>query len=352
MDEILFSIVVPVYNVEDYLKDCLDSIIKQCRTDDFKCEVILVDDGSTDTSGKICDSYKSMNQELIDVYHNKNQGLLLTRRCGFANAKGKYIVNCDSDDLLEYNMLSEVANIIKQLGEPDVIMFNYNMYDGVNKTIEFENIFSDSGVSVVDKEDVLKEYMINHSIVSMCGKVCKRECYEINKDYMEFSGVGTGEDTLQSIEIFSNANSFVYINQALYNYRIGSGMTRRFDDNYYFTFKHILEMIRDKKNVWNFKYFDFNELYSIKVLQTVGRAITQSRYNDWKNRSEHIMYLKKIRSDDMFIENIRYLKLKLVKNHLQKDHYILLSLFDYRLYWIIVLLLNIKNYVEKLKSKG
>ena len=111
------------------------------------------------------------------------------------------------------------------------------------------------------------------------------------------SYIGNGEDTLQSIEIYGRAKSYVYLNKSLYNYRIGSGMTRKFDLNYYKGFKAVLEVIRNQKSNWNVN--DFDRLFSIKVLQTVGRAITQSRYNIWKSKKEHIKYLRDIREDDM-----------------------------------------------------
>ena len=93
------------------------------------------------------------------------------------------------------------------------------------------------------------------------------------KDYNNFSKISTGEDTLQSIEIYSNAKTFVYVNESLYDYRCGSGMTRKFDRDYYFTFKLIFEQINNKKEEW--KIDDFDELFAIKILQTTGRAITQ-----------------------------------------------------------------------------
>ena len=96
----LFSIVVPVYNVEKYLEECLDSIMSQAMEIEEGCEVILVDDGSTDSSGEICDRYCKIYQGIIRVFHNTNHGLLYTRRFGYKQTCGEYIVNCDSDDCL------------------------------------------------------------------------------------------------------------------------------------------------------------------------------------------------------------------------------------------------------------
>ena len=210
----LFSIVIPVYNVEKYLDECMQSILQQTKTINDDCEILLIDDGSTDKSALICDNYAKQYPNIIKVFHKENQGLLATRRYGFQKSSGAYIINCDSDDFLENKMLKLVKQIIIKYKNPDVILMNYYRYDGKNKTIEYKNVFSDKQDSYVLKETVLREYMSDHSIVSMCEKVVKRSCIEVNRDYAEYGRLSTGEDTLQSIEIFSKASTFVYLNEA------------------------------------------------------------------------------------------------------------------------------------------
>ena len=104
----LFSIVIPVYNVEQYLNECVDSILSQMNDINNDCEILLVDDGSTDGSGRRCDKYQRENSEIIKVFHKKNEGLLATRRFGYKKASGDYIINCDSDDMLECGMLLKI----------------------------------------------------------------------------------------------------------------------------------------------------------------------------------------------------------------------------------------------------
>ena len=90
----LFSIVVPVYNVELYIDECMKSLLGQSFK---KFEIILVDDGSTDSSGKKCDYYASLDSR-VKVIHKRNEGLLLARRTGLKECQGEYILHCDSDD--------------------------------------------------------------------------------------------------------------------------------------------------------------------------------------------------------------------------------------------------------------
>ena len=112
--------------------------------------------------------------------------------------------------------------------------------------------------------------------------------------------------------------------------------------NYYKGFKAVLEVIRNQKSNWNVN--DFDRLFSIKVLQTAGRAITQSRYNIWKSKKEHIKYLRDIREDDMLKEAVPYIMRDC--SNLQKSHLLFLVLLKYRMYYLICILLSMKNNVE------
>ncbi len=341
-DNMLFSIVIPVYNVEKYLNECVESILTQLESIENDCEILLIDDGSTDKSARICDDYASRFPRLIKVYHKRNEGLLLTRRYGFRKASGKYIVNCDSDDLIEPNMLRIVRDIIYKYDDPDIIIINYNKYNDVKKTIAFENIFTNEHACLVNKQDLLREFMLGHSVVSVCGKIVKNSCINIDMDYSEFGRLSTGEDTLQSIEFFSNAKTCVYLNEALYDYRCSSGMTAKFDANYYFTFKMIFGAIQKQRDNWRLS--NFEELFAIKVLQTAGRAITQSRLKKWDSFLNHKKYLQEICKDDLLNDNMKYIGESM--KYLQFDHYILLILLKRRLYSMIIVLLYCKNLLE------
>lgn len=346
----LFSVVIPVYNVEKYLDKCICSILGQSNTIDNDLEILLVDDGSTDKSGSICDDYENKYPNLIRVFHKENQGLLATRRYGFKRTRGEYIVNCDSDDLLEPDMLLKLKKIINKYADPDIILFNYNYMIGDSKEIAYKNIFSLGPDIRMDKNSVLETFLKDHSVVSLCTKIYKRSCIDIDRDYSSFYRVLNGEDSLQSIELYNKAETFVYINDALYDYRIGSGMTRRFDKNYYIGFKAVLEQIRNQKNNW--VVCEFEKLFSVKVMQTVGRAITQSRYSLWKSYTQQKEYMKNIRDDDMVDDALSYLPS--IKGYLQTDHYYLLMLLKFRLFFLICMLLRVKNIlclIERGKDK-
>lgn len=112
----LFTIIVPVYNVEQYLEECVTSLIMQ-NYDDY--EIILVDDGSTDKSGKMCDDFALQNSR-IKVIHQENGGLSRARNTGILNSNGEYLVFVDSDDWIESNSLYGFSEIINK-SHPEVI---------------------------------------------------------------------------------------------------------------------------------------------------------------------------------------------------------------------------------------
>lgn len=102
--EILISVIIPVYNVEKYLRRCVDSVLGQTY---HNMEIILIDDGSTDCSGKICDQYLK-EDERIAVYHKKNEGLGLSRNFGIRHSHGAYLMFVDSDDYIESHMVKDL----------------------------------------------------------------------------------------------------------------------------------------------------------------------------------------------------------------------------------------------------
>lgn len=336
----LFSIVIPVYNVEQYLPECLDSIIAQDVMHTGKGEIILVDDGSTDKSGAICDAYAKKYAGMISVFHNENRGLLRTRRFGYEHAQGKYIINCDSDDSLERDALSCLLE--KMETNVDVIIFNGHIYDGINKSPFFQHVF-DSVDGVIKKEDVLAEFLSGHRIVSLCLKCYKKACIDLNFDYQVYTEISNGEDTLQSIEIFTNAESFCYVDKCLYNYRQASGMTAKFDPNYYRAFLSIIGRIESCKERWRIGKFD--ELVALKYFQSTGRAITQIRYAKKFGFVFVAKYLKEIRNCSSYRKYSACMGA--VSDRLQNSHRFVLTLLNKRLYGLIFGLL----WVSRLKNR-
>lgn len=211
-----FSVLIPVYNVERYLESCLKSVLAQTFPD---YEIILVDDGSQDSSGRICDTYADRYPGRIQVYHKQNQGLLSARRVALQAAKGKYICFLDSDDCWVENTLKRLHEIIEETNS-DVVLFRWNRIDENGKVLSetTQGVFTHTGP--VEKKAVFEKMLSTTGMNSLCTKCCKRELFDVEADYCQYYALQNGEDLLQSLPVLYQAYSFYYLNEVLYQYRI------------------------------------------------------------------------------------------------------------------------------------
>lgn len=209
------SVIVPVYNVEDVLHYCIDSILKQTYN---SFELILVDDGSTDESGEICDKYASVNNN-VSVIHIKNEGVSKARNTGIQNAKGDYICFVDSDDYISENYLEELIKTKNAFHEYDNIWCGFQTVDGYDTPSVLQKIiFSDD--STVSKSSI-KQIMTLHEKWLDSGPVCKLYCLKIIKDNdLKFpEDISLGEDLIFNFHYLDCTNGkILVINSCLYNY--------------------------------------------------------------------------------------------------------------------------------------
>ena len=208
MEEVLITVVVPVYKVEKYLKKCIDSIIKQTYKN---LDIILVDDGSPDKCGKICDNY-SKKDSRITVIHKENGGLSDARNVGIKKAKGDYITFIDSDDYIDNNYVETLYKYIKIdnadlcIGSHRVIYPNGTIIDkstnkffSSNSELILEKILYDDGVDL-----------------SAWGKLYKTRLF---RD-IEFPVGRLFEDAATTYKLVDKANKIYVCSIPLYNYII------------------------------------------------------------------------------------------------------------------------------------
>ena len=213
-----FSFLVPVYNVEKYLDRCMESLLCQ-KGAGF--EIILLDDGSTDNSGEICDRYAKEYPDIVRVIHKENEGLLMTRRRGFKEAKGEWFICIDSDDYANEGLLQNVVSAIEKY-DPDMVMYNFEY---VNDEGEVSKSRLDiDNESVYEKDNKLEIYsyrLLCDDINNMWSKAIKREILDIDKDYSDCGIRNMCEDAYQVLPLFTNAEKIVYLSKPLYRYRKG-----------------------------------------------------------------------------------------------------------------------------------
>ncbi len=216
-NDIMFSVIVPVYNVEGYLKECVDSILNQSYCD---YEVILVDDGSTDRSGVICDEYAQCSDK-IKVIHKENGGLSSARNAGIDAAKGNYVLFIDSDDFYcDEQCFYKFAQIISE-EKPDFLMYKHGKYFGDDSVIDF---YGDYDIENI-KEDkaAIFQYMVKEhkQLACACNKIVRRALLLEEELYFELGTIG--EDICWTVELFEAANKISYINIMPYMYRQSRG---------------------------------------------------------------------------------------------------------------------------------
>lgn len=209
MGEPLVSIVVPVYNVKKYLKKCVNSICEQSYTN---LEIILVDDGSPDKSGLICDQL-SQNDKRISVIHKINGGLSDARNAGIKEAHGQYISFIDSDDWVEKDTIkTAVENIISNNAELAIWGFSADVVDENEKLIN-SSVFSGEGLCKKDEYLMLEKT----PFCAMRGYAWnKLFCLDIiNSKNMYFpTGVSLVEDTVFNADYFTACKTLAFIDYA------------------------------------------------------------------------------------------------------------------------------------------
>lgn len=225
----LLSIIVPIYNVEQYLDRCIQSILNQTYQN---LEIILVDDGATDCSGAIADSYAAKDKR-IKVFHKENGGLSDARNYGLEHVTGDYILFIDSDDFI-VNIMCERLITVASSNNADIVSCNYYIYRG-DDDISIHTMSVQDDKRTFTGMDMLRYYLLkteSFDLNVVWNKIFKLDLFN-GVEPVRFPKGRVQEDNFTIFRLFLNANSIVTVNEPLYYYvqRAGSIManfTRRF----------------------------------------------------------------------------------------------------------------------------
>ena len=248
----LISIIIPIYNTENYLAECLESIINQTY---YNLEVLLIDDGSTDNSGRICDDYAQKDTR-IKVIHKENGGVSSARNIGLDLARGEYLVFIDSDDFVDEDYIKKMYDGLK-INDADVLFCKHAQYiNGEIKHVQ-ENFPSNLTVDFKDKnfvEFILRSISAkNHIFIGSTRILYKKSSI---RNIRFHCGIKISEDVLFSIKILLGVRKIAFINDCLYFYRQREGSAiYSYRKNYlqsqlnlFYELKKIFERFRDKKS--------------------------------------------------------------------------------------------------------
>ena len=232
----LVSIIIPVYNVEEYLRECVDSVINQTYKN---LEIILVDDGSTDSSGRICDEYAATDNR-ITVIHQKNAGQSSARNNGLSIATGKYIYFPDSDDYIEINSIEKL--IEKTVSDnADFVYFDaVSFLQTIDNKLDKQTYLRNKEYPTGNGLKVLESLIINNDYH------CSIPLMFFKKSFFEYSQLKllSGfiyEDMLFGFQAYCEAKTVAHLNEALYfrRYRSNSTMTSNKTKKHFISIKKI-----------------------------------------------------------------------------------------------------------------
>ena len=301
----IVSVIVPVYNVECYLHQCVDSLLEQTYQ---ALDIVLVDDGSTDTSGKICDVYAERDSRVRTI-HKTNGGGASARECGISQAIGEYIMMVDGDDWLHSDTIEQCVAIAKRYNV-DCVLFTYvKEYPKASVPVQ---IMGQYGIIRGEEAEqkvyrrlfgLLGEELDNparmDSIVSCCMKLYKINLAKEGR-YFDVKLVGSSEDALFNMYALNGCKNFYYLNQPFYHYRkndksITNTYRPQLVEQWNTLFEIIAEIIKEK---------ELSEEYVDALHNRIALSIVGIGMNELANKKqscwEHIINIRKYLSSESY----------------------------------------------------
>ena len=297
----LFSVLIPVYNTSKYLDECIQSVLSQTEKD---YEIVLVDDGSTDNSGEICDGYAEQ-YPFIRVIHKENEGLMMTRRRGFKEANGEYFICLDSDDYLCDN--EALAKIKKMIVEKccDLVIYNYFM-EKEEREKDKEIVLFDLPNNFVFEEEkgILYERLISGGFFNpIVIKASRKSIVDVEEDYSVWCKQmykSQGEDLFQSMPILNNAKRVGYIRDVLYYYRWNGGsISRNLRFEFYYAYKTIFQREDEYIKIWNIDNDVIQKNLTNRIKMIMSILVYCYNHND--DRKSWLKFVDELSRDEFFV---------------------------------------------------
>lgn len=312
-----FSVIIPIYNAEKTLHISVDSIIEQTYSD---WELILVNDGSRDSSLSICQKYASADSRIV-VIDQDNSGAGATRNRGIKEAKGDYLVFCDADDFYEKTALEIFAKAIEETSA-DLVICSYNEYKLIDekKTIirskSIEPLFLDDAYEI--KRKYIELYKQSLITAPWC-KAYKRKV--IIENNVQFADLRRCEDNIFNLNCYEYINSLAVVSDAVYNYQTpeASIYLKKFPVDMFDINKEVYTSIKNKLDKWAVLDSEAISYFDSRFVRDTAIILRLNYQNNWnlsrKNRSimaKKILndqYLNKAEKSNIYEKTNRYIAL-------------------------------------------
>ncbi len=315
----LLSILIPVYNTGKYLKDLLENLLGQI---DERCEIILLNDGSTDDSLSICEAFQKENSGLIRLITRENRGLINTRRDLLNASVGEWIWHIDSDDNVTKDAVSSLISILETT-DCDMILFDM-FYKLNGHTVRNHQLNCDNyTVFTSDNKYLLYKKLIEGSINNLCNKAFRRSTVDFDKDYKPFYDVYNAEDCLQVMPVLTSARKIMYLKKALYIYDIGNldSITHTFSEKVYTSLLKVWKEKRRYVVLWGL-WEKYSRLYYTECANSACRFLSYYVLSKQIENKNIQAFFEQVLGDDVFGESIRLCK----TSFLQKNYVLIKAL--------------------------
>lgn len=264
------SVIVPVYNAERWLRKCLDSLLAQTFVD---FELILIDDGSPDGCGGICDRYAAMDNRVM-VIHQPNGGVSKARQTGIEVARGEYVIHCDPDDWVEPEMLAGLYAEAKA-GDADMVICDYSIDDRTGIHVQSQ----DPGE--LTPANLLRKFLSHQLNGSCCNKLVRRACYGFPYEIRFTPGHLTyGEDLLFNCRLaHASIKSVAYLPKAFYHYCIQNegSLTHKKDNK---RIDSVITIVDEIKRFLNIEEYDHLQSLTVEIMPFL---FENRRFGELKN---------------------------------------------------------------------
>lgn len=301
------SVIVPVYNGMPYLKDCLDSLVSQTLED---IEIIIIDDGSTDESGRIADEYADKFSH-VQVFHQENKGLYETRKIGLKKASGEYVGWVDADDFVNPTMFEKLyQNAIT--GNSDLVYCDYSFYPEKVGTKEkwFRPYLGEKDVDFIERNNQPWNKIVKRSLLEELGigdlfPLCFDEAY---------------------IKVLIYAENPIFVNEQLYYYRVGEGSMSssytnvRHYENFIIASENLKKEMKSDSDYWN-QYFEYRIIYyTLMSMLVAANSGDKEEYKQLKAKLNACKYKKNIHLDNILKTNFGSIKAFAIKNLISENY--------------------------------
>lgn len=295
----LISVIVPIYNQEKYVAECLTSLFSQATE---RVEFILIDDGSTDKSAAICADHMSRSDANARLLRQANQGLLKTREIGLAQTTGEYVLFVDSDDCLLDGALSALIQVLDAHG-PDVVLFNATS-DRTGRTPLFSYPFQDGAAFAgEDKYPLYRLLCCTDKLNNIWAKCVRRTLFDDEELYRDIEGISNGEDLYQSLVLIDRARDVLFLDRVLYYYRVtNASMSHSYNPRHFASEKKVCARRLRYAEKWDrngSELVDGANIWICKIMRDVTRKLFVSSLS-WP---EIAAELKRLRADAFYREH-------------------------------------------------